>query len=765
MNPQILPQHQASYQTQLPQQHQHQHQQQQQNINQQRQLSNGFQQNQGLGQQKSPQALQPYHNPYANYDPQLALFTLEKPKTAKSWEDVEPEQQHVTLQDLQNELNKFRRNRGSVKRALNEITSANCRRLINELVEDQTKELWKYNKTLQYRIASVEVEWRSINRRERMLKRVQVILETEPSGFQDTTLMRANSFNTGNNYAAHDPNKAPKQNSMPQIQQFQGQTVNPAQFLAQQPRSNLPHQPHPMGQMQHLDQQPMRIPPPPNQGHGGAPPPPPPPAQAQGFGQSAGGAPPPPPPASQYPSLQSFAPGRAMPGTFPEPIQIPLPGLRQGQVPPFETMDRAFLREQKSRHKDRHSSSSSSSESDWESDSNESSSICIQDLTDEPVEYNVAGQRRRGRSRHSTKSKRSQRLRSQSKMRSRSQSRSRSRPPVIVEPYREKSRRRRNSTVYDRSPSGKYSPVSSSPTSPRSSRPEIPPIHIHMNTNNTTEDMRERRTSMVTSPTSFYKHKRITEKIDTGEPMSREGSWDRASGTASFGASSGYTAEDVVFDAPIRRLSLSHSHGHGRTKSYSRPQQEGFHHSRPSHDLYDDMDRRPMMKHSLPDNYPHPITTTSPHHIRESYFDEHAFATSTSATRPPLPHRRNSVQVPTTNPFASAHFPTKPLRAMSYTTDVLDAGYSFPPRRAIADRAISDRAVSEHEERIHLQDVADALEHIKESRRVPPPLRLKRRPTDVRASSGAVYSGDEWDARSYPVPGPRRTATYSEYSY
>lgn len=746
MNPQMasqhLPQHQPQQHAPLPQH---------QNVGQQRQAPNGAQQIPGQGQPKGAQGQQPFQNPYANYDPQLALFTLEKPKNAKSWEDVEPERQHISLQDLQSELNKFRRNRGSVKRNLSEISSVNCRRIINELVEDETNELQKYNRTLQYRIASVEVGWRSINRRERQLKRVQVILETEPSGFQELPQMKSAAGGLGNS-AAQDPSKAMKQNNMGQNQQFPGQAMNNAQHPGQQQRNNQQHQAQHMAQSQHLEP-PMRPPPPPGQVQGQAqmagqgnppPPPPPPPGFGQGMGQPGMVAPFPPPPggqhgpghAMQHPQIQNVTPqARAMPGAFPEQRPMSAHGMRQGRAPSFEAADAGYLQSQKSKHKARRdSSSSSSSNSDWESDSGSSGSNGIRVLPVEHGDYGLVGRRERGRSRHSNKSGKSRRHRSQSKLRSRS----RSRGPRIVDPYREKSsRRRRTSDLIAPPPMGKYSPVSSKSNSPRSSRAELPPIHIHMNTNSTDErsreheQLRDRRSSGIPSPTDLFREKRKLDNINASLPMSRESSWSRGSDTASFGTSSAHTANDSVFDAPVRP---SLSRGHGRTESYPRAQ-EPFHHPHPSH-IYDDVDRRPKVRYPPADDYPHSTR------MRDSYFNEPSYG-----SRPSMSRRHNSVQIPAGNPFTSDHFPAKPTRTMSYATGMGDPTYAYPKQRFITDRA-------DQEERFDLHEIANALEHMKESRRPP----LKRIGTERR--SPAMYSGDEWDMR---LPSTRGRA-YGEYN-
>ncbi|KAF1943799.1 hypothetical protein EJ02DRAFT_432950 [Clathrospora elynae] len=767
--------HYPGHQLQQPQQHR--------NIGQQRQTPNGQQQNFGQGQQKGVQGQQQIQNPYANYDPQLVLFTLEKSKKAKNWEDVEPEQQHVALQELQNELNKFRRNKGNVKRSLNEIPSTNCRRIINELVEEQTQELWKYNRTIRYTIASVESEWRSVNRHQRQLKRVHVILETVSTGFQEPVQMKPVVGGGGNAFITHDPNKAMKQNNAPPNLQFQGQPNNHAQNIAQQQlkvsqqHQQQQHQQQQHQQQQHQQQQHMqqsqhleqpRVPPPPGQGpgqmpgHGNAPPPPPPPGGAGGgmpghhvMGThlppppGAGGGlpmpghhqhpqaqaqahhlppppPPPPPPQAQAHHLPPPPQGqRAMPSSFPGVMPVH-PGMRPGLGAPVEVMDPGFLRSQKSKHKSHCDSSESSSDSgSWQEESGSSSADPIRILNVEHGEYGYIGRRERGRSGYSVKSKNSRQHRSQSKSKGRSRSRSRSHPRrVVVDSYAEKSsRRRRDSDLVDASHKADYSPVSSKSNLSHSSHHQLPPIpiHIHMNTNNNAaedrvrdyEALRERRASLNPSPTGFYKDKRKVDKLNTSLPMSRDNSgssWERASGTNSFAASSAHTADDGVFDAPMRRPSLSRHHS--RHKSYSARPREGFNHPHPGY-IYDGVDRHPAQKIRYPrdavDDYPYDHIP----HIRErkgdSYFDEQP----SYAARPNLPHRRNSMVVSSNihNPFGQSHFPPKPIRASSYASDMHEPGYSFPQPRYIADRPDEDSR-----EQLDLRDIRDALDHIQGSR-------------------------------------------------
>jgi hypothetical protein len=702
MNSQMANHHQGPYPGQGPQQPQ--------NVGQQRQVPT-TQQKVTPGQQQS------------YFDPQFVLFHLEKTKNVDTWEDVEPEQQHVALHDLQNEVAKFRKNRGNVKRLLSEIPSSNCRRVINELVESQNKELWSYNRTLRYTIAWADVEKRSINRRQEQLKRVQVILATEPSGFQEPQVMKSALGGAGNLQAGQDLHKPAKQTGMAQQQQQQqqqqGQMNNHPPNMAQLPKNPQLQQGPNMGQSQQFDHQPVRAPPPPGahgQMQGGAPPPPPPPPgghQAHGHGGAGAPPPPPPPPGGGHPPNGAHHPmphpqahhppqGNFMPGTFPVPL--PPHGMRQGQ-PPIEVLDPRFLHNPKSKHKGRHDSpSSSGSESGWESSSG-SEPIRIRNV--EQGDYGLVGRRERGRSQHSSRSKKSHGHKSHSKSRTTNRSRSSS--------QHQTTRRRRNSGL-DHPPSDRHSPVSSNDSSPRSSHGKLPPIHIHMSTNNPADERLQRQNSTNISPTRYYKDKRDIDRIITSPPMSRQDSWEHGSDTASF-TTSAHTAEDGIFDTPMRPT------GYSRTQSYTRPRQ-GY--VTPPQ-MYNDADRRPRARYSPADDYPH----NPPNPRRDTFYDEPNFP-----SRPALPHRRNSMQVHSSNPFATAHYPPKPVRASSYAADMHEPAYPSYPQRHLADRP-------HDEERYKMDELAGALlEHIKESQRgagVP----LQRR----RKDSGIVNDGDEWYGR------------------
>ncbi|CAN9120247.1 unnamed protein product [Alternaria alternata] len=728
---------QAQYQAQVPQH---------QTVGQQRQVPTGQQQQQAFGQaqQRPAQSQQHPLNPYANYDPQLASFILEKPKHATSWEDAEPERQHVALQELQSELHKFRRNHGNVKKNMNDIPSPNCRRIINELVEDQNVELAKYNRSIQYRIASVVNKWRSVNRRERQLVRVDIILETEPSGFQEP--MQAKIMVPG---GPQDPNKVKQVN--PQNQHFPNQP-NPGQNAGQQ------QQQRPAQQQQHpghgnINQGPIP---------GNPPPPPPPPGVLHDMGGpphppiNGGGRPMPGP--MQHPQPHNPPNGQhPMPGTFPEQLPMPPHHMRHNQGRPIEVLNPNHHRHQKPRRKNHRdtSSSSSNSESSWEDESEDSSFVNI-----EHDDHIDAGRRERGRQRHFKKPKKSQKHRSLSKARGLSRSRSRSRSRARrnnVDPYSPKvTRRRRASDLIDDPRNGRLSPESFTTDSSRGSHNKIsghiPPVHIHLNTNNVVED---RTRNGNAPPTDLYNGKRKSGKQYTAHGMARESSsssLERGSGTESMNTTSAHTADDGVWDRPIRRRP-SFKHVHSRRKSpYRGKPQTVLDQPHPSHIYDDEIDHRGAQKIRYPDelvdDYPHPRSPRVHMREPESYFDDHA----THAIRPNMHHRRATMaNLPNAhNPFAQTHFPPKPLRASSYLADRHGSGYSFPQQRALTDR-------DEPDERFGLSDIHAALEHIQEKKDMRYSM---RRPNVMGRRDSALQFEDEWNIR---VPLGGRRGGYERY--
>ncbi|KAI4704707.1 hypothetical protein J4E89_009584 [Alternaria sp. Ai002NY15] len=744
---------QGQYQGHVPHQHQ--------NVSQQRQVPNGQQQSSGQQQnfvqtqQRPAQPQQQPLNPYANYDPQLASFILEKPRNATSWEDATPEQQHVALQELHSELHKFRRNHNNVKKALNEIPSPNCRRIINELVEDQNVELARYNRTIQYRIASVLNKWRSVNRRERQLVRVDIILETEPSGFQEPMQARPVVGGAGNGPQDANRNKQP---GNPQGQQFPNPSSNPGQNMPQQqrPPQQQQHQQHPGGL--NFGQHP---PPPGNMnsmpGPGNPPPPPPPPGvSAQhdggrlppppnvGPGQHMPGVPLqhlPPPPGQQHGPPHGQMP---MPGAFPDQMHMPPVGMRH--VPGFNP---DHLRHHKKNHRVRRDVSGSSSDSDsWESESEDSSFVNIEH------DHIDVDRRGRGRQRPGKRSKKTQKHRSLSRARGLSRSRSRSRARKNnVDPYIAKTtRRHRTSDIIDDQRNGRHSPESFTTDSSRSSHNKVPPVHIHLSTNNIVE---ERTRSGNASPVGLSNEKKKRSgKYYSSHGMAREtsnSSSERGSGTESMNTTSVHTADDGIFDTPIRRRP-SFTHVHRRQKvSYGRKSPNMFGQPHPSHIYDEDVDHRRVQKvryhKETVDDYPQPRSPRTHMHEPESYFDDYPAHT----TRPSLPNRRATLANPPNihNPFAQSHFPPKPVRASSYLADRHEQGYNYPQPRAIGDQ-------DELDARYALNDIHAALEHIQDKKE-----RSARRSNMMgRRDSAFQYEDDEWHAR---VPLGGRRGGYGGY--
>ncbi|KAF2825610.1 hypothetical protein CC86DRAFT_467287 [Ophiobolus disseminans] len=704
-----------------------------------------FQQPQNAGQQrpgangpqKPVQGQQQMQNPSAKYNPpKLILFTLEKPRNVEGWDDVQPEQQRISNQDLQHELAKFRRNQGSAKRAFDEISSPSCRRLINDLVKEETEKLWEHNKSIQYTIVAVMnvSRWLDERKRRQELKRVQVILETEPSGFPDTQSVKPTAgvagnvgnggTGGGNAQGGQDMNKGIKQNV----------TGNQGQNMGQQPKNNTP-QGNNMGQSQHFERPqglqgggPMH--------QGGAPPPPPPPPG--GGGQHGGHLPPPPPMGGHQGGHPPPPPGvhhphgNMMPNTFQGPIHMPAGGMRHGQ-PPIQVLDPRFSHHGKSK-KNRRGESSSESGSEWESESGSSGSEPIRVRNVEHGTYGLVNKKDgRGRTKRSKGSKKSRRHRSQSQGVSRSRSHSKG-------PQRSSYRRRDSDSSDIR---GRHSANSSGPNSPK-----LPPIHIHMGGNNSSGDerqhghrkRREQRDSFHELPAGAY-NKRKYDKKSSSHPMARSGSkdskdswqsWDRAS-DSSFATSSVNTGEDSIFDRP---------HGHRHSKSYTRAHHGSFTLPRAGYAGYDDPNRRDYIRTTRADDYPY---STSPPRGRDTYFKD-----PLTSTRP-LPHRRATTQGYPPNPFDT--LPRERIEG--------SAAYAYPAdNRYPAPRQLRySPETSPVRDRFKMDELADAvLDHIKkENQRERAPLRRHH------TERGGAMEGDEWDEGRYQGRGRGYGGGYARY--
>ncbi|EFQ88644.1 hypothetical protein PTT_15387 [Pyrenophora teres f. teres 0-1] len=751
MNHQMGPLSQGQYQGQLPQH---------QNVGQQRQATSGQMTPKSFpGQQQAPTL-------NTNHHTHLASFTIEKPRNANSWEDAVPEQQHISLHELQNDLHKFRRNHGNVKKLLNDIPSQNCRRIINELVVDQNMELAKYNPTVQYRIASVVNKFqdvrRSLGRPLRQLLRVDIILEAEPSTFQGSFAMKAGDGNTGlggpQDFAKVKP-----------PQQLPGHPNNQGQTMPQQQKMHPQYQPQPQPQAQYnigpgqQFEQP-RGQPHPNSGQSNAPPPPPPPPPS---GATVAGPPgmanPPPPPPPPPPQLTQQG-GSAMPGHHmqhppqvargisgptagsipmnPTTGNMPQHPSRGGFGPAAEVISPEYRRSEKVNPKDHHDASELSSESDetFENDSEDSGLIDIE-----------VRQRTRSRSQYSQRSKSKKHRTQSTRGRSRSQSHGQARKTIYTE---NSARKRRDSNTMDERHMRSHSKISSNANSPRFAHAnlssQIPPnIHIHMNAANATED--QTRSGNI-SPSDLYNEKMKARKLHAAHDMSRESSdssWDRASGTDSLNTSSVHTAEDGVFDNNMRRSSSKQIPSHTRRRSiFEAKPQEMLRQSHPGL-IYDDVEPHLAQKARYPrdpvDDYQYSprLRSRMQEREQESYFEEQPIYNP----RPDARLRRNSMAIPSHSPYLQSNFPSKPTRASTYAPELHDRRYNVPRQPQIeADTA----------ELVDLREIRDALEHIQEQKKAD--WRYRSRPNPMaRRNSAAYYEHDEWYARAPPA-GARREA-------
>ncbi|KAJ4372652.1 hypothetical protein N0V86_008015 [Didymella sp. IMI 355093] len=678
---------------------------------------NPMTQQQGLmGQQRGLQNSNTLQTGYTKYDPQLALFTFERQKGAEGWEDVEPEQQHVNAQDLQSDVKKFQRSKTTVKRVMEDIPSTNARRLVNELVEEQNQALMAINRTLRWTIASIDIKWKTIDRKRRQLQRISVILQTEPSGYEDPHTVRA---------AAGVGSKVqPMQQPMQPNQGFPQQSNHTGNEMPQLQRNpQHPAQP-PMAHMQQPAQQ-TRPPPPHGQAqHGQVPPPPPPPPGMDSFPPPPPGAPhshPPPPPHGMgrgipRPPIHGQQQPRSMPGAFP-PEGVHRPPMRPSQ-PPVEILRPSEYKKQK-KHKNYSDESSSDSESDsdeWESEIGDSGSDRFRIRHVEHGDFAHVGKPNRGRSRQSSRSKKSRHNKSRSKVRSRSRSHART----------DAHRKRRDSDYIERPPMGKPSPMSNKDSSPRSSEQRLPPIHIHMNApaaeKTTRANDRAPRDSFSASSPDHRKQK-------FSEPMSRENSWDRHSGTASFNDNSSiHTADDSVFSEPERRSRMHRSdiveHPPKLRSRNLPPRQDSFGYPHTSH-IYGDVEPRARRTaYPTPNDYPYQ---------RDSYFDD-----AYNTPRPGL-NRRNSVQTPQSNPFDTARYPPRLPRSSTLNESL----YAQREPRFLDDRAAA--------EDVNMAELADALNHIREQKSRRPLHGHTRRASEYERERMGAYAGgyDVYDRRGY----------------
>jgi hypothetical protein len=467
------------------------------------------------GQQKSTQ--QQSQIPQTKYDPQLVLWSLEKQNLADSWTKVKPQEQRISLEEIQDELIKFERCGRTVRRALDDLKSKNCRTIINHLVEDQTHELAKLNKSLRYVIAGILVNWVYLDRlkREKVPHRIQVILRTEPSGFQAPQFTKLGNNGTQNAYDTQDGIKSlklgmpmqPGQHHPGQQhpgQQHQGFPPGPGPNMQPRPQPGPPPPPGGRGQIPGSGNSPPPPPPPPGGHQGGHPggigggflpppppggqgfppgpgpnmpprpqPEPPPPPGGRGQMPGSGNSPPPPPPPPRghqggHPGGNGggFPPPPPPGGHLPQhrqhninqgPMQGPfsggsMPRVRLG-MPSIHNMGTRFAQDQNTRRTNRRGASSSELSSDWETGGSDQESLNVDSI--EGGDYGYVNQGNRGRSKRSSRTKKSQGHKSHSRVRVRS-----------VSKPRHSSRRRSGSVRTEQSRSGRHSPSLSNGRSP-----------------------------------------------------------------------------------------------------------------------------------------------------------------------------------------------------------------------------------------------------------------------------------------------------------
>ncbi|KAI8931877.1 hypothetical protein NX059_010781 [Plenodomus lindquistii] len=684
------------------------HQRQAQPCQQQPQGSNGQQQFPGPNQMKTSQGQQMNQNQSSSNEPQLAMFTFERPKGTDSWEDVRPMPERFAHADIEKVLKKLRAGPGDPTSALDKIPSTNCRRIISELVDEENTKLLQFSKNTQWNIAGIKTDWRTVCHRglwaqdRQQLKRVKVILEIGPAAFQVPQPGKLGGPLNG--MQNHNGPKQP--NNMSQNSAFLGQPNMPgAPQQRPMPQQQGPH----TQQGQFAEPQSARMP----QGHmpgPNAPPPPPPPQAHHGISQPPHGmmdGPPPPPPPMQHSSHpppppqhgrpQSKGTMHGIPGAFPAES-----GMRPNHRPSFDE-DPRILKTQKVKRRGNQSSSSSSTSSsttsatdsdEWESDSVNSGHehVRVRNVEDDYGFVDKRGRSQKHKKSSRDKSHHKAKMHCHSKSRSRSQSR-----------HGDKfARKRRDSGMINSPNISRHNSFSSKENSPRLA-PAQPNINVNIDLNKLTEERvreklteervreyDERRTGRDSSPSKHQKDRRRNEKISGAHAMSRDSSFDGGSGTDSYTASSAHTGFDSVFDKPQRRPPMAQRRSH--QKSYSHPQ-AGFNNPHESH-IYDhDDDARPSARYQEADDYPRPTAR------RDNYVNE--------PHRPILPHRRYTTE----NPL-SMHYAPKPTRTTSFAAGMPDSNFRLHQKRCVNERADYDDeredTLREFAEFLHAKDQRDA---------------------------------------------------------
>lgn len=580
------PHQQGPFQGQVPQPH---------NANQQRQVPNA--------QQKGIQGAQGSQASHNNFDPQLTLWSLEKAKPTDSWADVKPQQQHVALKELQDELEKFKQRDLTAKGILDDLDSPNCRKQVNRLADDQTKELQKLNKSLKYILAGILAKWKYVDRRKRdkVLVRVQVILQTVPSGLvEPQKLGGAGAGNAAGAQAKQAGNMQGQQNANGSGQAHKNIHAQGQQHMANGQHFEQ-HLPPPPGGHHSGGHGPPPPPPPPNGHHGGNPPPPPPPPNG-GHGHGS--------------HQQQF---HGIPGGFPDSYP-----MNQGR-PHIEVLDPHFVYNQKhnkKHHRRGDSDGSSSSSSGWDTETDSSRTGSFNAYSVEDGYTNV----RKGHRKHT---KRDGRSRKSSQHRARSQSRT----PGLRKSDQRSSRQRRNSDASGLGRAGRRSPASPRAKSPYyssgdDSRRSHNKKYKYQNRSaeNLTQDYNRKATHRMGSP-----------------PMSRgssQGSWTDAS--FSDGSSS--------FSRRVRGSDGEHERGHRRRRKHS---SSHYHAKEFDSSRYDVPDPRYVDRNVRADDYPYDVSRDHDRRRGENVF----------SNRRPATHRRATDLA---NPFFQDTVPLRQTREQGF---------------------------------------------------------------------------------------------------
>lgn len=717
----------------------------------------------------------------SNFNEQLAFFSIHKPVTTKTWDDITPVRHRLSTSEIRKALSKLQKHpKKNVNDILINLQSESARRVIDALVQEQNDQLAQTDPTSEWIIAGLDIKKETVKHllaQVRVTKSISIILKTEPLSsnqydFDDDPSGPSPGFlNTGRNQMSHmhqrgqqqhenmmmhsdphmmQPPYSVEQPQFPGHDRGHGRGMMPGHDEAppfHHGQNGPTHEPFAQGGMNrggptqgdmphgrhdpHANQQPY----PPMHAHNnhqeGGPHgviiPPPPigipggPNQPQVVPPQVG---PPPFEPHQHPA--------PMPGTFPEPNHMNGPGPVP-HFPPPEIVDPRGLKHQRSKPTSLRHEFKEIHETEYESESGSDSQYSLRSAED--VGYGVIERSRsRGRKRSKTRS------RSSSARRGRSNDRVR-----VQKVYKVKSSHGRpRSNVEDvHEVRQKVSSKDSSPRSSVAAVPTQPIINIRIDNDNDRErdrtgdrirevytpDHDTRRTGRGTpSPTfphaTYSKHDKFDSYIPSRH-SSVGGSDTDSSGID--GNSSIYTSDDSVFSEPIRvhkhdRTSDVGTGGpHLRSRNISVPHDDAF------VSTYHETRRR-QKPHFTVDDYP-------PAHRRGSLHEDHIEPhRAPFYQRPPMAARHHSGQ-------AASHFdsryPPKPSHSYTDVPPLVSYKPQPPPQRYITeDRpdAFELRAMA---------DELDAIDYINQTRR----SGLPNWRSNMRARAKAEV--DEWAYRPH----------------